>query len=183
MNNKTGRNSGFTTVELATVCMLFLVLSGMGALSLQSSLQAYGAGSDARMIASQISQARMRAAATFTRVRLNTDTVNRTYQVEVMTDKTAGTYQLDGGTGVLSQGVTFGFASVSTPAGEQTTIEQSPTIIFNSRGIPIQAADGAPTSGYALYLTNGNGLVYAVTVGMSGHVITWQYLGSAWVRI
>ena len=120
MHSKYGRSSGFTTVELATVCTILLVVSGVVTLGLGSVLQAYRTGADARMIASQISQARMRASATFTRVRLLPDTVNRTYQVEVMTDKIAGTYQLEGGTASLSQGVTFGFGGVSTPAGEQT---------------------------------------------------------------
>jgi Tfp pilus assembly protein FimT len=167
---------------MAVVCTLLLIVSAFVTLSLGSALQAYRAGADARMIASQITQARMRASSLFTRVRVKTDTVNRTYQIEVMTDKTIGTYQAEGGQGFLSQGVTFGYGGVSTPAGEQTAIAQSTEITFNSRGVPIKA-DASPTPENALYLTNGNGLVYAVTVSMSGHVITWQYLSSAWVRI
>jgi len=181
MHSKNGRNSGFTTIEMATVCTLILIVSGFVTLNLGSFLQSYRAGADARNIASQISQARLRASATFTRVRVRPDSVNRTYQIEVMTNKTAGTYQAEGGEGFLSQGVTFGFGGVSTPAGEQTTIQQSSEIIFNSRGVPVDAG-GAPTPDHAVYLTNGNGLVYAVTVSVTGHVTTWQYLGSAWVR-
>ena len=63
MHSKYGRSSGFTTVEMATVCTILLVVSGVVTLGLGSVLQAYRAGADARMIASQISQARMRASA------------------------------------------------------------------------------------------------------------------------
>jgi Tfp pilus assembly protein FimT len=182
MNGKNERSSGFTTIEMAAVCTILLLVSGIAVVSLQSFLQAYRTGADARMIASQLSQARMRASSLYTRVRLSTNTANRTYQIEVMTNKTAGTYQVEGGQGFLSQGVTFGLGGVSTPAGEQTAIAQSTEIIFNSRGIPITAG-GVPTSNYALYLTNGEALIYAVTVSMTGNVATWQYLSGAWVRL
>lgn len=92
----------------------------------------------------------------------------------------------------LSAGVTFGFGQVGTPpANTQPAIGQAAScrndtvlplgsggaipntacIVFNSRGIPIDAAR-APTNTGAFYITNAVG-VYGVTVGAAGQIQSW----------
>ena len=75
------RQSGFTTVELAMVVGMTLILSTLATFGLQSFLRAYRAGADARAVASQLSLARMRASSAFTRAQLFVNADARTYQV------------------------------------------------------------------------------------------------------
>jgi hypothetical protein len=77
----------------------------------------------------------------------------------------------------------FGYGSLTTPAGTQASISQSSVIAFNSRGIPLDST-GNPTGNDAIYLNNGNGVYYAVTVSSSGRVSVWQLngSGSTWIQ-
>jgi Tfp pilus assembly protein FimT len=175
--------SGFTTVELAMVVGMTLILSTVATFGLQSFLRAYRAGADARAIASQLSLARMRASSAFTRTQLFVNADARTYQVRLDSNKDGNFDTSDvteGGTYSLSPGVNLGFGTISTPAGEQTTISQSvdaASPVFNSRGVP---GNGTLTP-YAIYLTNSdNDLFYAVTVSQSGRVNVWQNTAGAW---
>jgi hypothetical protein len=82
-------------------------------------------------------------------------------------NKTALTWTVEGGNTSLSSAVTFGYGSISSAPPPQTTIGQAPAcndnagnaiantacIIFNSRGVPVDAA-GAPTAIDAIYLTD-----------------------------
>src|SRR6266516_6589159 len=79
--------SGFTTVELAVVVGITLILSTLATFGLQSFLRAYRAGADARAVASQLSLARMRASSAFTRAQLFVDSNARTYQVRLDSNK------------------------------------------------------------------------------------------------
>ena len=177
------RQSGFTTVELAMVVAMTLILSTVATFGLQSFLRAYRAGADARAIASQLSLARMRASSAFTRAQLFVNANTQTYQVRLDSNKD-GIFDAndvtEGGTYSLSPGVNLGFGAITTPAGEQTTISQSvdaASPVFNSRGVP---GNGTLTP-YAIYLTNSDGdLFYAVTVSQSGRVNVWQNIAGAW---
>jgi len=75
--------------------------------------------------------------------------------------------------------MSFGFGSVSTPAGTQTPIQNTAQILFNSRGIPVNST-GTPTGNYGLYLTNQAGDTYAVTVYATGRVAMWRYDNGVW---
>jgi Tfp pilus assembly protein FimT len=175
MANVSERHSGFTTVELAMVVGMAVILAAFSTFGLQSFLRAYRVGADARAIASQLSLARMRASSAFTQARVHVDADARTYQIELDNKAPRGTFVLEGGTHALSAEVNLGYEGISTPAGEQTTIAQTPDVIFNSRGIPVDGT-GTPTPNTAIYLTNGNGLQYAVTVSQTGRVTVWQWL-------
>ena len=91
----------------------------------------------------------------------------------------------------LSQNVTFGFGGVGAPPPNTQTagISQGPNCVavngrrvgqtastacihFNSRGIPIIAATGAPAPNDAVYVTDG-AQVYGVTVGPTGMSQVW----------
>jgi len=56
-------------------------------------------------------------------------------------------------------------------------------IYFNTRGLPVDGSGNALTSGgMAIYLTNTNGIVDAVTVSSGGAVQVWNWVprSSAW---
>jgi len=91
----------------------------------------------------------------------------------------------------LSQGVSFGFAGVGAPPPntQANGISQGPNCVpvngrrvgqlattacvhFNSRGIPIVNATGAPAANDAVYITDGT-QVYGVTVSPTGMSQVW----------
>jgi Tfp pilus assembly protein FimT len=171
---------GFTTLELSIAVLLTLAVTVMAAPSLRNTMNAYRGTGAVQTIASQLSLSRMRAAASFTRSRINLDTAHNTYHRELF-DKSSGTYQRDGADQFLAQGVSFGFGSITAPAGGQSSILQSDQVIINSRGIPVDSA-GTPTGEDAVYL-NYEGRYYAVTVNTAGQIRTWKYSGTTWVEL
>jgi Tfp pilus assembly protein FimT len=168
-------------MEMVGVVAIAMVLATVSLPGLSKTLQSYRGSSDVRMVAAQLTLARMRAAAEFTQARMNASLTGETVQIQLY-DKASASFVTEGGTQKLSQNVTFGYGNITAPAGSQTTIAQSPQIIFNSRGIPVDSG-GVPTGAYAIYLTNGSGQYYAVTVSVSSAVNIWLYEGSAWVKI
>jgi prepilin-type N-terminal cleavage/methylation domain-containing protein len=171
------RQRGFTMVEMVIVLSVVLILSTLGTFVLTVFLRSYRASADARQLQSLVSLARMRACSAFTRTRLNVNQTARSYGIQVF-NKTTGNYDDEGGTYFLSPGVSLGYGSIGTPAGEQSAIGEPPTtgIQFNSRGIPVQDTTWSPTGDYAVYVTNSaNDLFYAVTVSRTGLPTLWQY--------
>lgn len=177
----TRKTSGFSSLELLIVVVLILILTVVSIPSLRRTLEAYRGSSAVRGIAGQIALSRMRAASDFTRTKLVIDTTNNTYVRQVY-NKTATPpgYETEGATQSLGQGVSFGFGSITTPAGGQSSISQTTEIIFNSRGIPINSG-GTPIGTDAIYLSNGAGAYYAVSVNTTGQIRSWQYYAGAWV--
>jgi len=173
---------GFGAIELVIVLTILAVVGAFGIIQVKKALQSYRALSNARNIASQLSLAKMRAANGFTQSRLNCDLTAQSCQLEVCTSKgatTCNTFTAEGGPILLAQGTTFGFGSITTAAGTQTTIQNTAQIIFNSRGIPVDST-GAATGNYGLYVTTQVGDNYAVTVYPSGRVSAWRYSSGAW---
>jgi Tfp pilus assembly protein FimT len=91
----------------------------------------------------------------------------------------------------LSPGVTFGFSGVGNPPpNTQPTLSQArkcralaagtgsavtpntACVLFNSRGIPVDPVNAAPTGIGALYITDNN-MVYGLTVGATGVTQLW----------
>jgi len=182
---KTGRRkfeNGFSLVELAIVVVIILLIVSLALPSAISSMRAYRASADARAIAAQLALTKMRAANAFTQARLNCDTTAKTCRVETCTSKGAGTcntFTAEGETINLSIGSSFSFGSITTPAGSQTSIQNSTQILFNSRSVPVDST-GAVTGNYAVYVTNQSGNQYAVTIYASGRVAVWRYGNGAW---
>ena len=172
---------GFSLLELAVVIAIILIVALVTGPSMQKTMAAYRGSAAISGIAGQLSLSRMRAASNFTRTRLVIDTSTNTYRREVY-NKTTAAYETEGGTQSLGQRVTFGYSTITVPAGTQSTIGQSTAIYFNSRGIPITSS-GVPTGEYSIYLHNNDSLFYAVSVNPAGQVSTWRYIrGSAtWV--
>jgi len=145
-------------------------------------LQVYQAASSSRSLASTLALAKMDAARNFTQTQVNCNLAGNSCQVQICTNKgaiTCNAFTPEGGPVLLSQGTTFGFGSISVPAGTQTIIQNTAQIVFNSRGIPVDNT-GTPTANDALYLTGQGGGTYAVTVNATGKVSVWRYINGAW---
>jgi prepilin-type N-terminal cleavage/methylation domain-containing protein len=180
-------NAGFSMIELLIVVAILLIVLAMVIPNMNNMLQNYRALGDTRGIAAQLALARMRAASDFTTARLNFSLTANTYQLEVWSkaaNSGAGGYQLEGGVHSLSQGIFFGFGSVTAPAGSQSTIAQpSPSqITFDSRGFSVDGS-GNPIGTAAIYVQNARGVVCAVSVALAGQATARLYNGSAWSRL
>jgi len=174
--------NGFSSIELAIVLVIVGLVISIAIPVAISAMRALRASADARHLAGQLALAKMRAANTFSQARLNCDTTANTCQVEICTSKgasTCNTFTAEGGPVLLSTGSSFGFGSITTPAGSQTTIQNTTQIVFNSRSIPVDST-GAPTGDDALYITNQAGNQYAITVYASGRIAVWRYGNGAW---
>ncbi len=180
--HRAGGRRGFSTIELAIVVTIILVIASFAIPQAISTQRAYRALSDVRSLASQLALAKMRAADGFTQARLNCNLTANSCQLEICTSKGAGacnTFSAEGGPVLLSQGMTFGFGSITTPAGTQTSIQNTAQVLFNSRSLPVDNT-GAPTGNSGLYLTDQFGNRYAVTVYASGRIAVWRYGNGVW---
>jgi len=196
---------GFSVVELLIVMLLLLAVASMAIPGYTSMTRYLRITGDIRDLNGLTAQAKMRGAEDFTHARVRANLSLNTFQLEVW-DKTAnsgaGCWKTDGDSvnqcttasspvQPLSEGVEFGFGSVSAGApNPQAVIAQAPAcstgvaggavgssvantacIEFNSRGIPV-ASSGSPTANGAFYVTDSNA-VYGVTVITSGLIQIW----------
>ena len=176
---------GFSLIEMMGVLALLLVVTAMAVPLTERAVAGARTGGNARGLADYVSLAKMRAASDFTHARVFVDLAGNTYYLQTW-DKTGGSWQTQGGQQTLSSGVSFGFGSVtSAPPNTQGTLGQAPAcrddlgtaigntacIVFNSRGVPIDAA-GTPTGDDAIYLTDGTA-VYGTTVSATGMSRFW----------
>jgi len=173
---------GFSRVELLVVVAVMLVLSAIAIPQVWGLVETYRVGADARSIAVQLTLARVDAGAqnTDARINFNSCTAGSTnYQLEIYSQSSSA-WQQQGGQTILSKGVSFGYGSISTPVGSQSSISNSPCYIkFNSRGLPVDSS-GNPTANYTIYIINQQNLCFAVTVLLSGRIQVFEYTGSAW---
>jgi prepilin-type N-terminal cleavage/methylation domain-containing protein len=199
---------GFTMIEMMVVLTIFAVIAGIAIPRYLSLQRAMRIGGDNRAIAGLTAQAKLRAASDFTRARVYANVNGNTFQMQVWnktggcwvadTDNsnTCLTYVSGAPSGTvvnLSQGDTFGFGSLTTgPTVGQPTVAQAAQcldnsgaaitntacIVFNSRGIPINATTLAPLASGAFYVTNGS-VVDGVTVSATGSLQTWTASANA----
>jgi prepilin-type N-terminal cleavage/methylation domain-containing protein len=179
---------GFSLIELMMVVAIMGVLVAITVPMSGNTIRYLKLSGDAREISNATAVAKMRAAAKFTQSRLFLDIAGRAFYVQTY-DKTANTWNTEGGATSLSSTVIYGYGPVGTPPpNTQTTIGQAPVcqdtasppvdiantacIIFNSRGIPVDNT-GSPTGMDAVYVTDGTS-VYGVTVAATGFIRTWQ---------
>jgi prepilin-type N-terminal cleavage/methylation domain-containing protein len=199
-NGKMRRQRGFSIIELLIVMVIALVLAALAIPGYQSMTRYLRLSGDMRNINGAVAQAKMRAAADFTRARAYADLNANTYHLEIW-NKTANCWQTDGdvnnpctvaGTSPaqnLSVGVTYGTGGVGAGSpNPQTAIAQAARcddgagglinntacIVFNSRGIPINGLTGAPLTGAqdAFYITDTRN-VWGVTVRATGAIQVW----------
>jgi prepilin-type N-terminal cleavage/methylation domain-containing protein len=185
--------SGFSLIELMFVAAIVGVLFIMTIPMIMSAASSFKLSGAARGIAAQLALARLRAAASFTQAQLNvTNSTAGTYELDLCTTKntatgacTTFTQDPNTGTQYLPSGITFAFPSTFAQpgsSGQTGAYQQTYQIVFNSRGIPISGSPPTPTGSDALYLTNGAGQYYAITVYASGKVtlFRWQSSSSTW---
>jgi prepilin-type N-terminal cleavage/methylation domain-containing protein len=194
---KWSRRRGFSLLELTIVLGIICVIAAMSYPSLQAYLKNYRVAGDAKRIASQIALARMRSAGDFNQERVNIDQTGGTFEMDACTKSTGVFTNENGAVFPLSAGVSFGYGNTTTPANpNQPSIAQTPSITFNSRGIPINLTGVACSNGCslppvctatatgnnAIYLAGDGSLFYAVTVNIVGKIDVWRYVGSTWQK-
>jgi len=167
---------------LVVAVFIVIVLAGIAIPNVLSVAQDVRMTNDIRNISAQIFLARMRAAAAGARSRVNFNTTANTYQIEVLPPQDNGsTWTIYGGTINLETGDTFGYGSITTPAGQQSPIAQTTPIYFNSRGMATDSSGNA-TANSAIYFTNIQGQYAAIAVSIAGQPTSYTYNGSAWVQ-
>jgi len=177
---------GFSLVELMAFMLVMVTLAAFVLPFTRSSLNALNLGSDARNLSSAASLAKMRAAASFTQARIYVDLGAGTFHIERW-QKNPGAWVPEGTVRMLSSTVTFGFGGLAAPPpNTQGVIGQAAPcldtanqpiagtacIVFNSRGVSVDATNTATPSG-ALYASDGV-TVYGVTVSSGGMVQLWR---------
>ena len=199
---RASRTKGFTLIELLIVVVIILIMAAVAIPLLGPTLQNYRLTGDARNISSSLALARMRAASKFNRAEVCFDftggncTTNppsppNSYMIELYIKGTSpARYAPEAGTQPqsLSQGVTFGFGTLTTGPGGLTTVAQPPgnivgtaQIVFNSRGITVDNAGNAVGS-ETIYISNGQRYC-AVTASLAGQTAAWRYVSNAWSQM
>jgi Tfp pilus assembly protein FimT len=182
------RQDGYSLIDILMVVALVAVICGVAVPVTGNAVAGQKFKGDSQTLTNLVALAKMRASATFTRARVRANLDANTYVLERW-DKPSNQWVQEGGISQLSRGVTFGFGTVSIPppntqsqinfspecrtgvTAGSTVISGSACVIFNSRGIPVDA-DGASFGGHALYLTNGNA-VSATTVTATPRIRRW----------
>jgi len=175
---KADASRGYSLVELVIAVFIIITIAGIAIPKVVTVTQNVRMANDIRSISAQIFLARMRAASAGAKSRLNFNTAANTYQIEVWNGTAWAIY---GGATNLSTGDTFGYGSITTPAGQQSSIAQTTPIYFNSRGIATDSSGNA-TANSAIYFTNIRGQYAAVAVSIAGQPTSYTYSGSAWVQ-
>src|SRR5262245_20285965 len=180
--------SGYSMIEMLVVVGVVGVVTAMAVSTSLGNRRLIG---DARGIKNEVSLSRMHAAANFTQARLYVDLIARTHRVETWRSTGVPAWVTQGGTTYLSTTTVYGFGPVAAPPpSTQAAIAQAPPcrdaagqaientacIVFNSRGIPVDA-NGAPAI-YAIYVTDGTA-VFGTTVSATSIVQLWRTNPSA----
>jgi prepilin-type N-terminal cleavage/methylation domain-containing protein len=179
-------NEGFTLLEIMVVVGIAGVIAAFALPQMSRAIGSMRLSGDARSVSNMIALAKTRAASNFSKARVYVNLGGKSFRLESW-NATTNQWVIEGGTATLGTNVSFGFGAVATPpANTQPAIAQAPLctdnagtnvggtacIMFNSRGIPIDATI-SPTAADALYLTDGTA-VYGVTVAASGLIGTWR---------
>jgi len=177
---------GFSVLELLIVMGAVSVMAAVSVPLVHRTLKTYRLAGDARGISQTLTLAKMRAASNFTLEKVEWDSSSRTFAVKSFHKNLAlggynGQFEADGSVPNvnLSSGI-----SVGTPSeGASTTVGgDSSNIVFNSRGLPVDATSFDPvTTAQAFYFNNGTDY-YAVSIAVSGRIQIWKYNDSAWME-
>ncbi len=177
---------GFSLVELLTVIFIIITFAAIAIPNLMTVVGNLKTRGDARDLNGEIVLAKMRAASDYARARVYADLSANTFHIDVY-QFGSGTWVADGGTQSLSNGVTFGYGSLTSPPTGMASLSQAPLclqnnltstiantacIMFNSRGIPVDST-WTPTPNDALYVTNGKSIT-GVTVSVAGLTKIWR---------
>ena len=181
------QSPGFTLIELLAYAAVIITLAAFVLPFTRTTLNAMNLISDARNVSGATALAKMRAAADFTQARVFVNLAGRTFHVERWKKTAPVGWVPEGVVQNLSSTVTFGFGGLTAPPPDtQAVLGQAPPcldavaapiagtacIIFNSRGVPVDAAN-APTSAGAFYVNDGR-TIYGVTTTAGGMIQLWQ---------
>lgn len=183
-------STGFSVAELVVAVAVSLLLAASAIPNAVAMLRAYRLSSGAHAVAHQLSLARLRAETEFTNAQLVIDPATNSYSVQVCNVAgkannctTPDDYNNEG-TQYLPAGISFGFGAAGAPAGGQNPMQQTLQTRFDSRGTPILLdGSGNINPNDVIYLTNGQGNSYAVSVTVGGHVRVWLYNAGAWKQL
>jgi prepilin-type N-terminal cleavage/methylation domain-containing protein len=182
------RQSGFSIIELLVVLAIAGVIAGVAMPSFTRAFADYRLSGDARALHNLLGVAKMRAAARFTKVRLYVDRAAETFEIQYW-DKTSATccWLTEDGETLLSDGIDFGIEGMTEPPpATQSALDQAPNclddagdaidetscVVFNSRGIPIDANDN-PFGNTAFYITDHQTGIYGITLSATPLVRLW----------
>ena len=174
---------GFTLTEVTLVVGLMLLFSALSIPILSSSFRVWQARSDTQNISTALLSAKFKATSRANRYRVAFDVPNNSWTFERY-DSAGATWVPEGSpmqlsSGLSNSGIRLEASSASAPTGFPTT--SSTSIIFSTRGIPIDSANSwRPTANNVVYLSGGQGN-YAVTVSMAGRIHLWSLNNSTWV--
>jgi hypothetical protein len=184
---RTVQSPGFTLVELLAYAAVILTLVAFILPFTRTTLNAMNLISDARNVSGATALAKMRAAAHFTQARVFVSLTGRSFHVERWQKTAPVGWVTEGIVQQLSSTVNFGFGTLTTPPPDTQAalgqaspcldaaaapIADTACIVFNSRGVPVDAAN-APTSAGALYVNDGR-TIYGVTTTAGGMIQLWQ---------
>jgi len=199
---KDQRQAGFSTLELLVVVAMSLIITAIAVPSYRNTVAYLRAAGDVRALNGLVAQAKMRAAASFTHVRVYADLTGNSYDFQVWykagtcwvaeSDRNIPptclpTGKLSTAALNLSQGDTFGLGThiaVGPTLGQTTAAQADPCLdnggsaISNTACIVFNsrgipiASDNSPIAKDALYLTNGV-VVNGVTVSATGSIQSW----------
>jgi hypothetical protein len=159
--------------------VLLILLPVLSIPRLQALVKTYHASVDAQALSTRLYATRLHAEQNFTRTRVVLDANTGMLMAEKF-DRKQREWQPDGDPLQLSNGVQFGFGQATMPPPGFRVLRQSGTVMFNSRGMPIDdVADAVPD--YAIYLTNGK-WTYTIAVSPAGHIILWRYEDGSWTQ-
>lgn len=179
------RQCGFSLIDVLGAIVVMGILAATAIPMTASAVRGERLKGDANAVVNSLALAKMRAASHSSRARLFVDTSTNSFVIQTW-DRTANAWTTEDGVTYTSSGVTVGFGTLDTPPpNTQVAIAMSPQcrddegndigntscVVFNSRGIPIDAI-GAPAGGNAIYITDGTG-VYAATVTATPLVRKW----------
>ncbi|HEY2379758.1 MAG TPA: hypothetical protein VGK48_01130 [Terriglobia bacterium] len=198
-----GTEKGFSLLEAMIALFVIFVLARV-ALPNLTSMQKFGRiNGDASSVAGLISEAKLRASASFSHARVYADLTAKTYHLEIW-NKTSSCWQTDGDKNTctvaaspvqnLSSGVSFGYGAISSaPSNTQPTLSQAPLcytgyagqagntttvantacIEFNSRGVPSNPVTSGKADATGAFYITNGTAIYGVTVLTSGSVQSW----------
>jgi prepilin-type N-terminal cleavage/methylation domain-containing protein len=186
--NRATRKRGYSALEILFVIAITGVVAAIAAPMAGNMMGNFRLSGDARSIWNAVSLAKLRASSDFTKTRVFVDLNANSFHIEIW-QKTATppAWVMEGGITSLSNPDILGFGAVtSPPPNTQAAIAQAPAcldagnnpignsacVLFNSRGIPVDATN-SPTTADALYVTDGTA-IYGVTVSATGQNRLWR---------